>query len=73
MGKWEQALAEQTRIEGAHERFQREQPQALSPAEIAAFRLLATDLRFGRAPLKRNVSPLSASCSHAVRRSLRRD
>lgn len=42
--QWEQALAEQTRLEGAHERFQREQPQALSPAEIAAIRLLATDL-----------------------------
>jgi DNA invertase Pin-like site-specific DNA recombinase len=42
--QWEQALAEQTRLEGAHERFQREQPQALSPAEIAAIRLLATDV-----------------------------
>jgi len=42
--QWEQALAEQTRLEGAHERFQREQPQALSPAEIAAIQLLATDV-----------------------------
>jgi DNA invertase Pin-like site-specific DNA recombinase len=42
--QWEQALAEQTRLEGAHERFQHEQPQALSPAEIAAIRLLATDV-----------------------------
>jgi DNA invertase Pin-like site-specific DNA recombinase len=42
--QWEQALAEQTRLEGAHERFEREQPQALSPAEIAAIQLLATDV-----------------------------
>jgi DNA invertase Pin-like site-specific DNA recombinase len=42
--QWEQALAEQTRLEDAHERFQREQPQALSPAEIAAIRFLATDV-----------------------------
>ncbi|MDE5446761.1 hypothetical protein GWG65_36505 [Bradyrhizobium sp. CSA207] len=37
-------MAEQTRLEGAHERFQREQPQALNPAEIAAIQLLATDV-----------------------------
>jgi DNA invertase Pin-like site-specific DNA recombinase len=42
--QWEQALAEQTRLEASHERFQREQPQALSPAEIAAIRFLATDV-----------------------------
>jgi DNA invertase Pin-like site-specific DNA recombinase len=42
--QWEQALAEQTRLEGAHDKFEREQPQALSPAEIAAIRLLATDV-----------------------------
>jgi DNA invertase Pin-like site-specific DNA recombinase len=42
--QWEQALAEQTRLEDSHERFQHEQPQALSPAEIAAIRFLATDV-----------------------------
>jgi hypothetical protein len=42
--QWEQALAEQTRLEDSHERFQREQPKALSPAEIAAIRFLATDV-----------------------------
>jgi DNA invertase Pin-like site-specific DNA recombinase len=42
--QWEQALAEQTRLEGEHERFRREQPQALSPAEIAAIHGLAKDV-----------------------------
>ncbi len=42
--QWEQALADQMRLEGEHERFRREQPQPLSPAEIAAIQLLATDV-----------------------------
>ena len=42
--QWEQLLAEQTRLEGEHERFQREQPQVLSPAEIGAIHSLASDV-----------------------------
>jgi DNA invertase Pin-like site-specific DNA recombinase len=42
--QWEQALAEQTRLEGEHDRFRREQPQPLSPAEIAAIHRLANDV-----------------------------
>jgi predicted nucleotidyltransferase len=42
--QWERELAEQTRLEDAHERFQRGQPQAFSAAKIAAIRLLANDM-----------------------------
>ncbi len=37
-------MAGQTHLASEHERFQREQPQALSPAEIAAIRRLAKDV-----------------------------
>jgi DNA invertase Pin-like site-specific DNA recombinase len=42
--QWEQALAEQTRLEAEYDRFRREQPQALSSTEIAAIQLLAKDV-----------------------------
>lgn len=42
--QWEQALAEQSRLEAEHEQFRREQPQALSPMDITAIRRLAKDL-----------------------------
>lgn len=41
---WEAALAEQARLAADYERFQRERPQAPSPAELAAIRNLTTDL-----------------------------
>jgi DNA invertase Pin-like site-specific DNA recombinase len=41
---WEEALAEQSRLEAEHERFQRGQAAAPSPAELAAIRNLAQDL-----------------------------
>jgi DNA invertase Pin-like site-specific DNA recombinase len=41
---WEAALAEQLQLEAAYERFQRERPQAPSPAELAAIRQLTNDL-----------------------------
>jgi hypothetical protein len=41
---WEAALAEQSRLAADYERFQRERPQAPSPAELAAIRRLTTDL-----------------------------
>lgn len=43
-GQWEQALAEQSRLEAEHERFQRQEPQALSQADLAAIRDLAGDV-----------------------------
>jgi DNA invertase Pin-like site-specific DNA recombinase len=42
--QWEQALAEQLRLESEHEKFRREQPQALSPMDKNAIRQLAEDL-----------------------------
>ena len=42
--QWEQALAEQSRLEAEHEQFRRELPQALSPMDITAIRRLAKDL-----------------------------
>lgn len=42
--EWEEALARQKRLEDEHERFRREQPQALTSAEVAAIQLLATDV-----------------------------
>jgi DNA invertase Pin-like site-specific DNA recombinase len=42
--QWEQALAEQMLLEAEHQRFRREQPQALSPTEIAAIQGLANDV-----------------------------
>jgi DNA invertase Pin-like site-specific DNA recombinase len=42
--QWEQALAEQARLEAEHERVRRNQPAALSPAEVATVRELARDL-----------------------------
>jgi hypothetical protein len=41
---WETALGEQARLLADHERFQREQPQAPSPAELAAIQDLTQDL-----------------------------
>ncbi len=41
---WEAALSEQARLLADHERFQRERPQAPSPAELAAIRDLTKDL-----------------------------
>lgn len=41
---WEDALAEQARLDAEHERFRREQPSAPSPAELAAIRSMARDL-----------------------------
>ena len=41
---WEQALAEQTRLEADYEQFQRQQPQAPSAAELAAITRLSRDL-----------------------------
>jgi DNA invertase Pin-like site-specific DNA recombinase len=41
---WEAALAEQARLAADYERFQRERPQAPSPAELAAIRNLTNDL-----------------------------
>jgi Recombinase zinc beta ribbon domain len=41
---WEEALAEQARLEADHEQFQHQQPQAPSPAELAAIARLAHDL-----------------------------
>ena len=42
--QWEQALAEQTRLLTAYERFQRNQPQRLTTEEVAAIRALAGDM-----------------------------
>ena len=42
--QWEQALAEQLRVEADHECARRNQPSPLNPAEIARIRQLATDL-----------------------------
>jgi DNA invertase Pin-like site-specific DNA recombinase len=41
---WETALGEQARLSADHERFQRERPQAPSPAELAAIQDLTQDL-----------------------------
>jgi DNA invertase Pin-like site-specific DNA recombinase len=41
---WEQALAEQTRLKAEHAAFARQQPVALSPAELARIEALACDL-----------------------------
>ena len=41
---WETALGEQARLLADHERFQRERPQAPSPAELAAIQDLTQDL-----------------------------
>lgn len=41
---WEEALAEHTRLEAEHERFQRDQPARLSEAEMAAITALTEDL-----------------------------
>ena len=41
---WEEALAEQARLDAEHERFRREQPLAPSPAELTAIRSMARDL-----------------------------
>jgi hypothetical protein len=43
-GAWEEALAEQVRLEAEHDRVLREQPTAISPAEVASIRALAQDL-----------------------------
>lgn len=42
--QWEQALAEQARLRADYERFQRDQPRALTPTEVAAIHELAHDL-----------------------------
>lgn len=42
--QWEQSLAEQARLEADYEQHQRQQPQALSRAEIDRIRQLANDL-----------------------------
>lgn len=42
--QWEDALAERSRLEGEHERFRREQPRALDPAEVVAIQDLARDV-----------------------------
>ncbi len=42
--QWEQALAEQARLAGDYERFQRDQPRSLTAAEVAGIRQLAHDL-----------------------------
>ncbi len=42
--QWEQALAEQARVQADHARFQREQPQPLGADEIVAIQQLAQDL-----------------------------
>jgi DNA invertase Pin-like site-specific DNA recombinase len=42
--EWEQALATQAQLQGEYERFQRDQPRALSEAEIATLRARAGDL-----------------------------
>jgi DNA invertase Pin-like site-specific DNA recombinase len=42
--QWEQALAEQAKLIAEYERFQREQPQTLTVAEVAAIRGLAGDM-----------------------------
>lgn len=42
--QWEQALAEQTRLEAEHDRVRRNQPLPLTPAEVAATRELVKDL-----------------------------
>ena len=42
--QWEQALAEQARVQADHARFQREQPQTLGADEIVAIQQLAQDL-----------------------------
>jgi excisionase family DNA binding protein len=42
--QWEQALAEQARLQGDYERHQRRQPQSLSRSEIEAIREMAEDL-----------------------------
>lgn len=41
---WEEALAEQARLEADYEQFQRQQPQAASAAELAAITRLSRDL-----------------------------
>ena len=42
--QWEEALAEQARLEAEYERFQRDLPRALSQAEVATLRDLASDM-----------------------------
>jgi len=42
--QWEQALAEQAKLAAEYERFQHEQPQRLTAAEVAAIRELAGDM-----------------------------
>ncbi len=41
---WEEALAEEARLEAEHAAFQRRQPEAPSPAELAAIKELTSDL-----------------------------
>ena len=41
---WEEALAEQGRLAAEHDRVLRQQPAAVSPAELASIRALAQDL-----------------------------
>jgi DNA invertase Pin-like site-specific DNA recombinase len=41
---WEEALASQARLLGEYDRFQRERPQAPSPAELSAIRAVAQDV-----------------------------
>ena len=41
---WEEALAEQARLEAEHERHRRERPAAPSPEELRAIRAMAQDL-----------------------------
>jgi recombinase-like zinc beta ribbon protein/recombinase len=42
--QWEEALAEQAQLQAEYDRFQRDQPRALSPAEVATLRDQAGDL-----------------------------
>src|SRR5271166_781603 len=56
--QWEQALAEQARLEADHERFRRDQPRALMPAEIAARRLA---MRYHRSTATRNAPSQSSA------------
>jgi hypothetical protein len=43
-GRWEESLREQRELQEAYDRFVREQPQELTPAEREAIRALATDV-----------------------------
>ena len=43
-GQWERALAEQAHLAADYEDFRRNQPRALTPAEVAAIREMAHDL-----------------------------